>query len=265
MKTLVRWLAATLVALAPLSAQAAPDAPVEVMVVGVFHFANPGKDAHNTESDDVMSPARQAEIQRIVDALARFRPTLVAAEWPAAVVAERYPTYLDGSLAPSRNEVVQLGFRLAKQTGARVFGADVPGDFPYGPVQDYAKAHGREAVMAAANDILQEQTRVASETIKAKGIPAALRLINDPASLAADNGFYRTTLRLGDGSDQPGVNLLAAWQRRNLMTCAAMIQASKPGDRMVVFFGSGHAFLLRQCVTETPGFRLVEPNDWLPR
>jgi len=32
-----------------------------------------------------------------------------------------------------------------------------------------------------------------------------------------------------------------------------------------VFYGSGHAFLLRQCIQETPGFVLVEPNDYLPQ
>jgi hypothetical protein len=32
----------------------------------------------------------------------------------------------------------------------------------------------------------------------------------------------------------------------------------------VVFFGSGHAYLLRQCVNETPGLKLVEANDYLP-
>jgi len=25
-----------------------------------------------------------------------------------------------------------------------------------------------------------------------------------------------------------------------------------------------HAFLLRQCIAETPGFDLIEPNDFLP-
>jgi hypothetical protein len=30
-------------------------------------------------------------------------------------------------------------------------------------------------------------------------------------------------------------------------------------------FGSGHAFLLRQCVTEMPGWKLVEPAAFLPR
>ncbi|HEY0302433.1 MAG TPA: DUF5694 domain-containing protein [Rhizomicrobium sp.] len=40
---------------------------------------------------------------------------------------------------------------------------------------------------------------------------------------------------------------------------------SRPGDRIVVFYGAGHAFLLRQCVAGTPGFALVEPNAYLPK
>jgi hypothetical protein len=34
---------------------------------------------------------------------------------------------------------------------------------------------------------------------------------------------------------------------------------------VVVMFGAGHAFLLRQCVAEMPGWKLVEPNDFLPQ
>jgi Family of unknown function (DUF5694) len=40
---------------------------------------------------------------------------------------------------------------------------------------------------------------------------------------------------------------------------------AKPGDRIVVFYGAGHAYLLRQCVREVPGFELVEPNTYLPK
>ena len=28
---------------------------------------------------------------------------------------------------------------------------------------------------------------------------------------------------------------------------------------------SGHAFLLRRCVQDMPGYKLVEPNDYLPK
>lgn len=43
-----------------------------------------------------------------------------------------------------------------------------------------------------------------------------------------------------------------------------MIQLAHAGDRVVVLYGSGHAFLLRQCVAQTPGFQLVEPDSYLP-
>jgi len=54
------------------------------------------------------------------------------------------------------------------------------------------------------------------------------------------------------------------WYKRNFLICANIIQLSKPGDRIVVLFGAGHAFLLRQCIGQTRGFKLVEPNDYLP-
>jgi hypothetical protein len=52
--------------------------------------------------------------------------------------------------------------------------------------------------------------------------------------------------------------------RRNVLIRANLLQLARPGDRVVVFCGAGQAFLPRQCVQETPGFKLVEPDDWLP-
>jgi hypothetical protein len=38
----------------------------------------------------------------------------------------------------------------------------------------------------------------------------------------------------------------------------------KDGDRVVVLYGAGHARLLRECVEEMPGWKLVEANSFLP-
>src|SRR5881394_3547291 len=89
----------------------APEPPVKVMIVGTFHMSNPGHDLHNTKVDDVLAAPRQTEIETIAASLARFQPTQVDVEWPADLVNQRYPKYLAGTLPPSRNEVVQLGFR----------------------------------------------------------------------------------------------------------------------------------------------------------
>lgn len=264
---MIRIAAALSLLLAAPTAAAAqpPPAPVEVMIVGGFHMANPNHDLHDAQVPDVLTPKYQAEIAAVDDALARFKPTVVAAEWDAQTVAERYPKYLDGSLPPSRNEVVQLGFRLAKQTGAAMYGVDADGEFPYDAVQDYAKAHGRTALLDHLGAETQTQADAETRLIADQGVAETLRYFNDPDRLKGDNTFYRSLLKLGDGADQPGAALMTAWYKRNFLICANLIQLAKPGDRMVVFFGSGHAFLLRQCVEETPGFKLVEPNAYLPR
>src|SRR3546814_3539563 len=60
------------------SAPAAPE--VEVMVLGTFHWANPGRDAVNMQVDDVLSPRRQREIAVLAQTLALWQPTRIAVE-----------------------------------------------------------------------------------------------------------------------------------------------------------------------------------------
>lgn len=240
--------------------------PVSIVIVGGFHMSNPGHDLHNTTVDDMLAPKRQSEIAAVTDALARFRPTLVAVEWPSDIVDQRYASYLKGTLAPSHNEVVQLGFRLAKTARLKsVAGIDVDGDFPYDAVTAYAKAHGKDEVLAMANAQIETSVRMEDDRLAHGSVGDELRLLNDPALIKDGNAFYRMMLTIGGGTEQPGAELLAQWYRRNFLICANLVQRAKPGDHVVVFFGSGHSFLLRQCVSEMPGYKLVEANDYLPK
>lgn len=238
--------------------------PVSVMILGTFHMSNPGRDMHDVQVDDVLAPKRQAEIADIVKGLSRFHPTKVMTEWPADVVAERYALFENGTLAPSHNEVVQLGFRLADANKADIYGIDVDGDFPFEPVQAYAKAHGQEALLADLDARIVDQVRHVQSVLLHGTISQALRAANDRDTVAHGNDFYRSLLLVGGGADQPGADLFTAWAKRNFTICANMLQRAKPGDRIVVIYGYGHEVLLRQCVSEMPGYRLVEANDYLP-
>jgi len=240
-------------------------ADVEVMVLGVFHMSNPGHDLHNQQVPDVLLPEQQTQLAAVARSLARFRPTRVDVEWDRQTVEERYPKFLNGTLPPSRNEVVQLGFRLAQLTGAKVTGIDEDGDFPYAQVQAWADAHGRRQELDEMDAAVAQSVKEQSAALTRGGIAGELRLLNQPARIARAHGLYRRLLGFGNGSEQPGVDLNTAWAQRNFRICARLAQEVKPGDRVIVMFGSGHAFLLRQCVAEMPGWKLVEPIPFLPR
>lgn len=235
-----------------------------VLLVGTYHFANPGQDVHNVKSVDVLAAERQRENEAVTRALAHFEPTRVAVEWPADVVDERYAKYRENALAPSRNEVVQLGFRLAHLRGlASVHGVDAPGEFPFEPVVNWAKRNGRaadiEALIAQGGAEVAKITELQQQT----SIGGVLQYMNDADSVARNHAFYSQVLPMGAGEEQPGADLVSAWYARNLAICARLLQVIQPGDRMVVFYGQGHVYLLRQCLSEQRGVELVDPLAYL--
>jgi len=267
MKALLRRAAGAMVAL--LSGGSA--LATEVMILGTYHMANPGQDIHNLKADDVLVEKRQKELAAVADGLAKFKPTKIAVESPvdngAPAKVAKYHDYLDGKMADSRNEVVQVGFRLAKQMKLPdVWGIDVDGDFPFEAVQKFAEnGHPQLAKqLAELGAEVETMLKGLEETLKGGSVSQGLRYVNDPKRILEGNAFYSTLLLYGAGNEQPGAALLTAWEGRNNQICARLMQLAQPDDRIVVLYGSGHAFLLRRCVKDMPGFKLVEANDYLP-
>lgn len=255
-----------------LTLAAATAGATEVMVLGTYHMANPGADLHNLKADDVLVDKRQRELVAVAAGLAKFKPTRVALEAPVVDGAPsrlaKYDDYLAGKLADSRNEVVQVGFRLAKTAKlAEVWGIDVGGDFPFEAVQQFA-GNGHPDLAKRLQDAgaeIETMLKQLGDVLAAGTIADGLRFMNEPKRIADGNAFYANLLLYGAGNEQPGAALLSAWEARNNQICARLVQLAKPDDRIVVLYGSGHSFLLRRCVQDMPGFKLVEANDWLPK
>lgn len=70
-------------------------------------------------------------------------------------------------------------------------------------------------------------------------------------------------LGFGDALSQPGAELNAGWYERNAKIFAKLMMVAKPGDRIVIVYGAGHAYWLRHFIENTPGFQLVDPAPYL--
>lgn len=271
-------LAAPVLAENPSETQAASDSasqPVQVMILGVYHFANPGRDVVNMEVDDVLAPQRQAEIVEIVDSLAEWAPTKISVEDEAEPPMLALPKFseMDALLTTSRSESVQIGYRLARQLGHQaVYGYDERGGegepdyFPIGDVQAFAEANGMTDDLAAIFAEVEALTAKQNKELATQSIAESLFVHNDGEALARmhDRAYY-ALLRFGNGNEQPGAELNAYWYMRNAKMFAKIDMIAQPGDRVLVIAGSGHATWLRHFVEHMPGFELVEPMPYLER
>lgn len=246
----------------------ADDPPVQVMILGAYHFGNPGRDLHNMQVDDVTVPKRQAELADVAHRLERFKPTRVAVEADgdaSDLKFAKYRAFTLADLGKVRNETTQIGYRIAHDMGLpEVYGIDADGDFPYDKVDAYAKQHGAGARLAAVEAQFERRVREFDAAQNTHTIGELLAQLNDPVAIRSDhaNGYYKMML-IGDAKTQPGADLNAAWYARNAKIFAKLLQVAKPGDRIVVIFGAGHAYWLRHFVETMPGYQLVEPNGYL--
>lgn len=256
-------------------AQAPAPEPVEVMILGTYHMANPGADLHNARIESVTTPEKQAQLEAVAQGLARFRPTAVAVERVApdqsTLLDPRYPAFTPADLLTNANERVQIAYRLAHHQGlTRVYAIDEqdrdgqPSYFPFEDVQTWVEANGASERLAAMHGeiaamIADLERRQATETIG-----QLLAGMNTPEQVMADQAFYAGLMTFGAGDDQPGAVLNSRWYARNAQIFARLLQVARPGDRIVVLYGAGHNYWLRQMVETMPGFRPVEPADYLP-
>jgi hypothetical protein len=243
-----------------------PERP-QVMILGTFHFANPGRDIVKVEVADVLSPAKQAEILDVVEALARFGPTKIAIEHlPSAApqVDSLYDAYRAGRHVLTRSESEQLGFRLAERfEHPRLYPINHFADSPFGAMMAYAEEHDPTFLTWAE----EEMTRAAEQSNRWQRehtIGEILRMTNEPEDLAADHGVYMRFARVGAGDTFVGADVAAKWYERNIKIFANLQRIAEPGDRILVIYGSGHAPILRALVTADRDMTLVEPLEYLP-
>lgn len=244
---------------------------LQVMILGIYHMANPGMDAINRESDDVLSDRRQAEIRDLVERLARFSPDKVLLEAPygSPRSQERYAAYLEGNHELTRNEIDQVGYRLAERLGhAAVYPVDYP-MFQDGTALEFYQAHNPDSKedgseIRASWEALSEAD---GERQQASTIAEYLGHLNSTDWWAFDlDGRYalQTSMRYALYDQYAGADLLTSWYKRNLRIVTNIYRSVDDDDeRVLLMMGAGHNRILWDLVDTSPLLCRVDPRPFL--
>ncbi len=261
-------------ALAFWSAANAAEPPVDVMVLGAYHFGNPGLDTNNAKVDSVLTPSKQAQLDAVAKALLKFRPTKVMVEMQSDspdLATTAYSRFKVADLSNDANEITQIGFRIANLAGLQTVegideqpGPGEPDYYPYEKLQETAAKFGQAGLIDAANAPIKASLAKFEQDQKTQSVAKLLIGANsDP--IYTGTAFYYSLMPIGDNDLQTGADLNAAWYLRNAKIFAKLMHVTRSGDRVLVVYGSGHGYWLRHFATSVPGYRLVDPVPYLKR
>ena len=235
-----------------------------VMVLGTPHLANNGRDMNNAQFDDILSPKRQGELEELVGRLARFAPTRIAVEVPVerqGWVDSLYAAYLRGEVTENRNEIVQIGFRLAKRLGhTKVYAVDWKHDMNIGAVMQWAATHCQGAKAQQMGSWGRELMARMNPAIAKMTLTEILEAAYHPENVALGHQAYLLEARVGADSSYPGWDDVAGWYGRNLRIFANIARvAERPEEKILVLFGAGHAPLLDHYFRAAGDFVVTPP------
>lgn len=251
----------------------------KAMVLGVFHFHNPGLDSYKPKySFDIFERKRQEEVEILLKQIAEYKPTKILVEWDRiqddSIANERYQNYLNGtfSIDDKRNEVYQLGFKLAKKLGhkkiycsdasAEWFGVEL--DWDNYDVEAYLKSKGQYEKSTRYD--FQSFYELSDSLKTVQTLTEHLVMLNSPKNRLKDHQAYLTDLILeGAGDNYVGADGVAKWYRRNLRIFANAYDFTDfdKEERLLLIYGSGHVWQLRQFFMDSPDFEYIEPIEYL--
>ena len=93
-------------------------------------------------------------------------------------------------------------------------------------------------------------------------------ILNNNSNCLKDHQAYLTETALtGAGDNYIGADAVAWWYRRNLRIFANAYDLTNfdKEERVLLIYGSGHVWQLRQLFTDSPDFEYLEINDYLKK
>lgn len=230
-----------------------------LMILGAFHM-EAKNDVHNL--DGVFSPEEhEAELEELTERLSGYKPTKIFLEWEkkyADKLENRYQLWIEDRLE-NADERVQIGFRLAKKAGCKVYAIDW--------MEQGAATHGAGDVM----EYLEKVPELKAEIMQYGDMPISskkslfenMRIVNSPETAENTKALYTNFARVGVNDDYYGMGWLIWWYQRNLNIFGNISDLLEDGDRGLLLIGGAHKGILEGIFSDSKTVEIVDSMKYL--
>lgn len=252
----------------------------EVLLVGTFHYNNPGADVAKTKSFDILNQKSQNELKEISKHIKKYNPTKIFVEWPYNEQKELdslYQLYTSDNYFENdslsdfylKNEIFQLAFRAAKENDlTTVYGIDYSTSFPFGDVMAAIEQNNQSELKAEIENGISKFTAEFDNKIDSgASLKELTYYLNSAEMRSFSNNFHNNLMLLaGKPNDFSGPLLTAEWFKRNLyMWSLTQKNTSSSDERIMVLVGASHAAMFELFIKENEDWEIKELQELMEK
>ncbi|MDZ4709292.1 MAG: DUF5694 domain-containing protein [Saprospiraceae bacterium] len=235
----------------------------EILLLGTFHFANPGLDVAKFENANILTDKRQQEVETLAAQLIRFKPEKIFIETPATA-QKRYDSpftaYKNGAHTLTTNENQQLGFRVAKGSGlSGLICADYNQvSFPIDRVMKIMVANRQMDLLQYFQSVVQQEQNSFNEVLKTKTITQIILDGNTNEEYTKLAGMYYFFLNAGDKTNHAGSFLVSEqWRRNSYIYENILKNLDGKEKRILILYGTTHVAMLKEMMKYNERFKFI--------
>lgn len=236
----------------------------QILLVGTFHYANPGLDVAQLNNFNIMSEKSQKELETMSNKIKKFGPDKIFVEWEFKKQADLdkfYNKNTDSLFKNNKSEITQLALRTAKKLNhKKLYGMNLYTSFPYDSLMISMEKANQKDLMKRNEEITKSFEKDHNERIRKSSLQEMMLYYNTKQAENENLQWYlEVANRAGNPDDFTGASLVANWYKRNLYMYSLIQKLTEStDDKIMVLVGAGHASIIREFIIHDPAFEIVE-------
>jgi hypothetical protein len=253
---------------------------VKVILLGTYHFNNPGNDMVKQKERNILSKESQQDLDNIVDKInmSAYRPDQIFVESDFSEKKElnaNYQSYIKNQYHKftdtikrarlkrfyTEGETFQLGYRLAKKLKHQeLYPIDSLIEMRFDILMK-----GIDSNPKLKKEFDEIKASLSDNCLEKSNLSEVFLCMNEKSELDDNLGFYISFAnKVMINKDYFGSNLVADWYKRNLIMYSNIQNQLKPDTKNIfVLVGTGHAAILKQFFENDKNFELVDLKEIL--
>ena len=248
--------------------ESSSSVPVEVAILGVHRAKDSEEGTPKSGASAGLLSGDRAPIRQVLKRLQTFQPTMLAVEaaFDNSLYAERYRRFLAGDqrlIDLFSNLAEQLAFTLGKKLGhEKVYPIDFKMELNEARMHELLRSSPQsQAIYQEMMDYGNQMAAKHHELSTEGSLLDLLIHLNGEEAISQNQSFYTDfILRMGEGKNYGGAEVVASWYERNLKIFHNLhrITLGQQDERVLIFIDHAHIKYLRDLIRESSHFKFVD-------